>query len=88
MSRAKIQLIVLVALLCSLAGCRSAKEVTKTGTPIGRDSWLEKVTDGKLKEGTLTSKLNLELVAGDKAVSVGGSCNLKRGSWCNCLWWL
>ena len=31
-----------------------------------------------LKEGTVTSKMNLDLNLGGKSLSVGGSCNLKR----------
>lgn len=64
-----------------LTACRTAKTVTDNtggGEPAATDNWADKVTVYGLKEGTVTSKLNLELSLSGKKVSVGGNCNLKR----------
>ena len=69
------------ALVVSLAACRSSKEAAITDSPSGNDGvveWVDKMAVSGLKDGTVTSKLNLDLVVGGKSLSVGGSCNLKR----------
>lgn len=66
----------LLAALCLLAGCRSSKQAVE-GTGAGTE-WADSFTAAALKQGTVSAKLNLQLSDGNKGVSVGGSCNLKR----------
>lgn len=70
-------------LVFSLAACRSAKDVARTEEhPRGGGSvaeWADRMASSGLKEGTVTSKMSLDLYLGGKSLSVGGNCNLKRG---------
>lgn len=65
-----------------LSACRSTRQLTETGGgEAGREQdteWVDKMAGAALKEGTVTSKMNLSLKAGGKSLSVGGNCNLKR----------
>ncbi len=72
---------VTVGALSLLASCRSAKEAAGVKAPQEELSgeWVDKMATVGLKEGTVTSKMDFELQVDGKALSVGGSCNLKRG---------
>ena len=71
--------LVAVFVLC-LSACRSTKNITQTEPHDdgGAVEWVDKMALSGLKEGTVTSKMNLDLNLGGKSLSVGGSCNLKR----------
>lgn len=66
----------LLAAMCLLAGCRSSKQAVDGGG--AGTEWADSFTAAALKQGTVSAKLNLQLSDGNKGVSVGGSCNLKR----------
>ena len=72
-------ILVAVFVLC-LSACRSTKNITQTDPHDdgGAVEWVDKMALSGLKEGTVTSKMNLDLNLGGKSLSVGGSCNLKR----------
>ncbi len=69
-----------VAFVLLLPACRSSKDMTPAGRGnegnvverVDRTAW------PGLKEGTVTSKMDLDLTLGRKNLSAGGSCNLKR----------
>lgn len=61
-----------------LTGCRSSKTVTEKAPDTTSSEWVEKMSTGTFKSGTLTAKLNLQLTGDGKSLSVGGSCNMKR----------
>lgn len=66
-----------------LSACRSTKQVADgnatAGSGTGQDTeWVDKMAGAALKDGTVTSKMNLALSLGGKSLSVGGNCNLKR----------
>lgn len=68
-------------ILFGLSACRSAKQAAEgTATPgTEQDTeWVDKMAGAALKDGILTSKMNLALKMGGKSLSVGGNCNLKR----------
>ena len=72
--------VLIAAFVLLLSACRSTKNITQT-EPQGEGSaveWVDKMALSGLKEGTVTSKMNLDLNLGGKSLSVGGSCNLKR----------
>ncbi len=72
--------ILAAAFVLSLPACRPAKDMTQAG-PQGEGNaveWADKMALPGLKEGTVTSKMDLDLNLGGKSLSVGGSCNLKR----------
>lgn len=71
----------MIGALSLLASCRSAKETTGSRMPQAEPSgeWVDKMAAAGLKEGTVTSKMDFELQMDGKTLSVGGSCNLKRG---------
>lgn len=72
--------VLVAAFVLLLSACRSTKNITQT-EPQGEGSaveWVDKMALSGLKEGTVTSKMNLDLNLGGKSLSVGGSCNLKR----------
>ncbi len=70
-------------MMCMFAilGCRSTKNVaSEDKEPAGKGprEWVEKMATMGLKDGTVTSKLHLDLSLDGKSLSVGGNCNLKR----------
>ena len=72
--------VLVAAFVLLLSACRSTKNITQT-EPQGEGNaveWVDKMALSGLKEGTVTSKMNLDLNLGGKSLSVGGSCNLKR----------
>ena len=72
---------VTLGLLSVLASCRSAKEATGSKIPQEESAgeWVDRMATTGLKEGTVTAKMDFELRIDGKTLSVGGSCNLKRG---------
>lgn len=72
----------LAVVLFVLSACRSSRQLAGTdgeGADGGRDTeWVDKMAGAALKDGTVTSKMNLSLKMGGKSLSVGGNCNLKR----------
>ncbi len=67
-------------LLLLFSACRSSKDIatTKPHKQTEVVEWVDKMAAAGLKEGTVTSKMSLELRVDGKDLSVGGSCNLKR----------
>ena len=66
---------------CLWTACRSARQTTalEPSAETGNREWVDKMAVAGLKEGTVTSRLDFKLYVDGKALSVGGSCNLKRG---------
>ncbi len=60
-----------------VSGCRSTKTTTEQQTDTSSE-WVDKMSAGTFKSGSLTAKLNLQLTGDGKSLSVGGTCNLKR----------
>ncbi|MCD8317328.1 MAG: DUF4292 domain-containing protein [Paraprevotella sp.] len=67
-------------LLLVLSSCRSTKSVVTPGGGAGglSEEWVDKMAATGLKEGTVTSKMNLDLNLNGKSLSAGGTCSLKR----------
>lgn len=72
--------VLVAAFALLLSACRSTKDMTRTEQQgEGSDAeWVDKMALSGLKEGTVTSRMDLDLSLGGKSLSVGGSCNLKR----------
>lgn len=79
----KVPIFSLIACLaaCMLFfSCRSSKNMTEenAGKQDVAADWFEQINATSLKTGTVSGKMKLELAAGGKKQSVGGSCSLQR----------
>lgn len=82
MNRYKIgSWMVVAVVLMTLSACRTTRQIEDRRADGGLEpdtEWADKVTGVALKDGTVTSKMNLSLKLGGKSLSVGGNCHLKR----------
>lgn len=68
-----------IASIFLLYSCRSTKQVVDVADGLKKDvEWVSKMRTNALNSGTVTSKMNVELVADGKRISAGGNFNLKK----------
>lgn len=88
MKRYSIRLFLVALMVIGMASCRSSKQAqgtdsqsissVTTSTPSSRESIVDKVVANQVDSKFVTAKLNLQLVAGSRDVSIGGNLRMKR----------